>query len=83
MDYATHQYRLMPLLALTYAMHFGGVQTNKIFTECSEQLEVRGSPHTADVVGMFVIPYRYSHVPRPCTFALGLCVHVYMCVCAL
>ena len=41
LNYATHQFRLMPLLARTYAMHFGGVQTNKIYTECLEQLEVR------------------------------------------
>jgi len=31
----------MPLLALTYAMHFCGVQTTKIYTECMEKMEVR------------------------------------------
>lgn len=25
LNYASHQFRLMPLLALSYAMHFGGV----------------------------------------------------------
>ena len=48
-NYATHQFRLMPLLALTYAMHFGGVQTTKIYLDCSERLEVRMSePRTQE-----------------------------------
>lgn len=30
----------MPLLALTFAMHFGGVITNRLYTLVMEQLEV-------------------------------------------
>ena len=47
LNYATHQFRLMPLLALTYAMHFGGVETTKIYLDCTERIEVRPPPSVA------------------------------------
>ncbi|KAG0221570.1 fatty-acyl coenzyme A oxidase [Mortierella sp. GBA43] len=38
-DYAIHQYRLMPLLAMAYAFHFTGVETNKLYEELMDKLE--------------------------------------------
>ena len=38
-DYAIHQYRLMPLLAQAYAFHFTGVETNKLYDDLMDQLE--------------------------------------------
>ncbi|KAF9387784.1 fatty-acyl coenzyme A oxidase [Podila verticillata] len=38
-DYAIHQYRLMPLLAMAYAFHFTGVETNKLYDELMDKLE--------------------------------------------
>jgi len=39
-NYASHQYRLMPLLAIAYAMHFGGMETNKQYLALMERLDV-------------------------------------------
>ncbi|KAF9926053.1 fatty-acyl coenzyme A oxidase [Mortierella alpina] len=38
-DYAIHQYRLMPLLAQAYAFHFTGVETNNLYEELMHELE--------------------------------------------
>ncbi|KAF9281751.1 fatty-acyl coenzyme A oxidase [Mortierella alpina] len=38
-DYAIHQYRLMPLLAQAYAFHFTGVETNTLYEDLMDQLE--------------------------------------------
>eukprot|EP00160_Parvularia_atlantis_P017138 Unigene5768_Nuclearia_a/m.17629 Unigene5768_Nuclearia_a/g.17629 ORF Unigene5768_Nuclearia_a/g.17629 Unigene5768_Nuclearia_a/m.17629 type:complete len:704 (-) Unigene5768_Nuclearia_a:44-2155(-) len=51
-NYASHQYRLMPLLALTYAMHFGGMETNKQYLALMERLDTAGpdDPDSKDIV---------------------------------
>ncbi|KAF9138338.1 fatty-acyl coenzyme A oxidase [Mortierella sp. GBA39] len=38
-DYAIHQYRLMPLLAQAYAFHFTGVETQKLYDNLMDKLE--------------------------------------------
>ncbi|KAF9991889.1 fatty-acyl coenzyme A oxidase [Entomortierella chlamydospora] len=38
-DYAIHQYRLMPILAMAYAFHFTGVETQKLYDELMDKLE--------------------------------------------
>ncbi|KAF8923758.1 acyl-CoA dehydrogenase/oxidase C-terminal [Dissophora ornata] len=38
-DYAIHQYRLMPLLAMAYAFHFTGVETQKLYDNLMDKLE--------------------------------------------
>ncbi|KAF9961823.1 fatty-acyl coenzyme A oxidase [Mortierella alpina] len=38
-DYAIHQYRLMPLLAQAYAFHFTGVETQKLYDDLMDKLE--------------------------------------------
>ncbi|KAG0032133.1 fatty-acyl coenzyme A oxidase [Podila clonocystis] len=38
-DYAIHQYRLMPLLAMAYAFHFTGVETQKLYDHLMDKLE--------------------------------------------
>ncbi|KAF9158738.1 fatty-acyl coenzyme A oxidase [Actinomortierella ambigua] len=38
-DYAIHQYRLMPLLAMAYAFHFTGVETQKLYDTLMDKLE--------------------------------------------
>ncbi|KAI9145171.1 acyl-CoA dehydrogenase/oxidase C-terminal [Paraphysoderma sedebokerense] len=37
-DYPIHQYRLLPLLAQTFAMHFTGIEMDKMYTELNDQL---------------------------------------------
>ncbi|KAF9952078.1 fatty-acyl coenzyme A oxidase [Modicella reniformis] len=38
-DYAIHQYRLMPILAMAYAFHFTGVETQKLYDTLMDKLE--------------------------------------------
>ncbi|KAF9103948.1 fatty-acyl coenzyme A oxidase [Mortierella sp. GBA35] len=38
-DYAIHQYRLMPILAQAYAFHFTGVETQKLYDKLMDKLE--------------------------------------------
>ncbi|KAG0228921.1 fatty-acyl coenzyme A oxidase [Actinomortierella wolfii] len=38
-DYAIHQYRLMPILAMAYAFHFTGVETQKLYDNLMDKLE--------------------------------------------
>ncbi|KAG0266816.1 fatty-acyl coenzyme A oxidase [Mortierella polycephala] len=38
-DYAIHQYRLMPILAMAYAFHFTGVETQKLYDDLMDKLE--------------------------------------------
>ncbi|KAF9434006.1 fatty-acyl coenzyme A oxidase [Entomortierella beljakovae] len=38
-DYAIHQYRLMPLLAQAFAFHFTGVETNTLYEDIMDKLE--------------------------------------------
>ncbi|KAI9220920.1 acyl-CoA dehydrogenase/oxidase C-terminal [Blastocladiella britannica] len=39
LDYVIHQYRLLPLLAQTYAMHFTGVRVDAMYMQLMEQLD--------------------------------------------
>ncbi|RKP16103.1 acyl-CoA dehydrogenase NM domain-like protein, partial [Rozella allomycis CSF55] len=39
LDYATHQYRLMPLLATTFAMNFAGLEVTKIYDSLVAKLD--------------------------------------------
>ncbi|KAJ1510619.1 fatty-acyl coenzyme A oxidase [Coelomomyces lativittatus] len=45
-DYRIHQSRLFPLLAQTFAMHFAGVEMDKMYVNLMEQLE-QATPGTA------------------------------------
>jgi acyl-CoA oxidase len=40
LDYATHQYRLMPLLATTFAMDFAAAQVTKIYDQIMAKLDI-------------------------------------------
>jgi acyl-CoA oxidase len=42
LDYAIHMHRLIPLLAQTLAMHFTGVQTDKMFIDLMDKLDTAG-----------------------------------------
>jgi len=42
LNYASHQFRLMPLLALAFAMHFGGMQTDKNYSQMINDIEGAG-----------------------------------------
>lgn len=48
MDYPIHQYRLMPLLAQAFAMHFTGVEVQAIYDALMERLESLG-PDDSDM----------------------------------
>ena len=37
LNYATHEYRLMPLLAAAYALHFTSMRLQSLFTESKER----------------------------------------------
>ncbi|KAL7748275.1 fatty-acyl coenzyme A oxidase [Sorochytrium milnesiophthora] len=39
LDYAIHQHRLLPLLAQCYAMHFTGVEMDKMYVSLMDELE--------------------------------------------
>ena len=39
LDYSTHQYRLIPLLATAYAMHFASIEVRRIYDELMGRLE--------------------------------------------
>ncbi|TPX56083.1 acyl-CoA oxidase [Powellomyces hirtus] len=39
LDYAIHQYRLMPLLAQAFAMHFTGIEVNRMYEEMMDSME--------------------------------------------
>ncbi|KAJ3174259.1 fatty-acyl coenzyme A oxidase [Geranomyces variabilis] len=38
-DYVIHQYRLMPLLAQAFAMHFTGIEVNRMYEELMDSME--------------------------------------------
>ncbi|KAJ3013979.1 fatty-acyl coenzyme A oxidase [Thoreauomyces humboldtii] len=39
LDYVIHQYRLMPLLAQAFAMHFTGIEVNRMYEELMDSME--------------------------------------------
>lgn len=47
MDYGTHKMRLLPGLAVTYAMHFAAVEVTRIYDSLMEQLGQMKKPNAA------------------------------------
>lgn len=48
MDYGTHKMRLLPILAMTYAMHFAAMEVSKIYDSLMDQLMKMKKPNVAD-----------------------------------
>ena len=47
MDYGTHKMRLIPAIAITYAMHFAAVEVTRIYDTLMEQLGQMKKPNSA------------------------------------
>lgn len=47
MDYGTHKMRLIPAIAITYAMHFAAVEVTRIYDSLMEQLGLMKKPNAA------------------------------------
>jgi acyl-CoA oxidase len=52
MDYGTHKMRLIPALAITYAMHFAAVEVTSIYDSLMEQLSQMKKPNSASSAKM-------------------------------
>lgn len=59
-NYASHQFRLMPLLALSFAMHFGGMQTNKIYSELMNEVD-GARPEDAEQMKPLIESLKLTH----------------------
>ena len=52
MDYGTHKMRLIPALAITFAMHFAAVEVTRIYDSLMEQLGQMKKPNSASPAKM-------------------------------